>query len=177
MSTDTITACGAVAAPPAVVYAIIANYREHHPNICPPRFFRNFVVEQGGTGAGTIVRFEAVVMGRGNVMRSEITEPEPGRVLAERDIERGMYTTFTVEPKDEGRTSEVTITTRLPHRPGLVGGIASAVERAVSKRLLPPVYAEELERLAAYATSDRAPHLGANVATPVATPAPITART
>ena len=153
MSTNTLTACGAVAAPPAVVYAIIADYREHHPHICPPRFFRNFVVERGGVGAGTIVRFEAVIMGRGNVMRSEITEPEPGRVLGERDMERGTYTTFTVEPRDGGRTSEVTITTVLPVRPGFVGGIASAIERAVSKRLLPPVYREELERLATYAVS------------------------
>ena len=113
MSTNPITACSAVAAPTAVVYATIADYRESHPQIVPPNFFRNFVVEQGGVGAGTIVRFEAVVLGRGFPMRSEITEPVPGRVLAERDMERGTYTTFTVEPRDEGRTSFVTIATTL----------------------------------------------------------------
>ena len=167
MSTSPIIACGAVAAPPAAVYAILADYRDGHPRIVPPRFFRNFVVERGGVGAGTIVRFEAVVFGRGNVMRSEITEPQPGRVLAERDMDRGTYTTFTVEPKDGGLACEVTITTILPHRPGLLGRITSAIERVVSARLLPSVYAEELQRLAAYAESSVASAPAASAASNV----------
>ena len=147
MSTNPITACSVVAAPPGAVYAAIADYRESHPQIVPPNFFRNFVVERGGVGAGTIVRFEAVVFGRGFPMRSEITEPIPGRVLAERDMDRGTYTTFTVEPRDDGRSSFVTISTTFPARSGRLGGLLAGMERAFMQRLLVPMYHQELRRL------------------------------
>jgi hypothetical protein len=151
MSTNPITACGVVAAPSGAVYAAIADYRDSHPQIVPPGFFRNFVVEQGGVGAGTIVRFEAVVFGRGFPMRSEITEPIPGRVLAERDMDRGTYTTFTVEPRDDGRSSFVTISTTFPARGGTLGGLLGGVERALMQRLLVPMYHQELRRLEHFA--------------------------
>lgn len=153
MSTNPITACSVVAAPPGAVYAAIADYREGHPQIVPPRFFRNFVVEQGGVGAGTIVRFEAVVLGRAHPMRAEITEPIPGRVLAERDMDRGTYTTFTVEPRDDGRSSFVTITTTFPARRGPLAGLLGGIERAFMQRLLLPIYHQELRRLEHYAKS------------------------
>ena len=158
MSTNPITACSALAAPPGAVYAAIADYRESHPQIVPPGFFRNFVVEQGGVGAGTIVRFEAVVFGRGVPMRSEITEPIPGRVLAERDMDRGTYTTFTVEPRDDGRASFVTITTTFPTRGGALGGLLGAIERAFMQRLLVPMYHQELRRLEHYAQKSAVTH-------------------
>jgi hypothetical protein len=151
MSTNPITVCSALAAPPGAVYAAIADYRDSHPHIVPPKFFRNFVVEQGGVGAGTIVRFEAVVFGRGHPMRSEITEPIPGRVLAERDIDRGTYTTFTVESRDDGRSSFVTISTTFPARGGPLGRLVGGLERAFMQRLLVPMYHEELRRLEAFA--------------------------
>lgn len=158
MSTNPITACGVVAAPPGVVYAALADYRESHPQIVPPKFFRNFVVERGGVGAGTIVRFEAVVFGRGHPMRSEITEPVPGRILAERDMDRGTYTTFTVESRDDGRASFVTISTTFPAREGRLGRLLGGVERTFMQRLLVPMYHEELRRLEAFAQkSARAP--------------------
>ena len=168
MSTNPITVCSALAAPPGAVYAAIADYRDSHPHIVPPKFFRNFVVEQGGVGAGTIVRFEAVVFGRGHVMRSEITEPIPGRVLAERDIDRGTYTTFTVDSRDDGRASFVTISTTFPARSGPLGGLLGGLERAFMQRLLVPMYHEELRRLEAFAQkSGTAPP-----ATPSANPRP-----
>ena len=153
MSTNPITACSVVAAPPGAVYAAIADYRDSHPQIVPPKFFRNFVVERGGVGAGTIVRFEAVVFGRGHPMRSEITEPVPGRILAERDMDRGTYTTFTVESRDDGRASFVTISTTFPMRAGRLGRLLGGLERAFMQRLLVPMYHEELRRLEAYAKS------------------------
>jgi hypothetical protein len=111
-------------------------------------------------------------MGAGNRLRIEVLEPEPGRVLVERYFDSGNVTTFTVEPRDEGRRCHVTIATALGGQ-----GLRGAVERMISRRILPPVFAEELARLEAYATgtgpfASRAPAAAAPAdATRVATPA------
>ena len=52
-----------VPAPPAEVYAILADYTEGHPHILPSAYFRNIEVEEGGVGAGTRIRFEMTVLG------------------------------------------------------------------------------------------------------------------
>ena len=52
-----------IAAPPAAVYAVLADYRNHHPHILPQQYFHNFVVEEGGQGAGTIFRTDVHVFG------------------------------------------------------------------------------------------------------------------
>jgi hypothetical protein len=49
-----VVASAHIAAAPAQVYAIIANYREGHPRILPKEF-SGLTVEQGGIGAGTII--------------------------------------------------------------------------------------------------------------------------
>jgi hypothetical protein len=45
-----------IKAPPEPVYAVIGDYNESHPAILPKRVFSGLVVEQGGIGAGTVVR-------------------------------------------------------------------------------------------------------------------------
>jgi hypothetical protein len=87
------------------------------------------------------------VMGRTQIYRAAITEPEPGRVLVETDLTIGAVTTFTVDPIEEGRKSRVTISTELQVRRGLLG----MLERAVTTRILRPVYIHELENLASLA--------------------------
>lgn len=133
-------------APPHVLYAIIADYRTRHPRILPRPPFESLTVERGGTGAGTVIRVGIRLLGRLQSYRATVTEPEPGRVLVETN-ENGYATSFTVDPRAGGTSAKVTIATRLSGR----GGIVGALERHFVTWLLRPVYARELESLAAVA--------------------------
>ena len=55
-------------------------------------------VEKGGKGAGTVIRVLMNVLGVDRTYYMEVSEPEPGRVLAETDQDAGVTTTFTVKP-------------------------------------------------------------------------------
>jgi hypothetical protein len=147
MPAHRVSASAEVKAPAEKVYAIIADYRHGHPQIVPRPPFGRIEVEQGGFGAGTVIRFPIRVMGRTQICRAAITEPEPGRVVVETDLAIGAVTTFTVDPIEEGRKSRVTISTELQVRRGLLG----MLERAVTTRFLRPVYIRELENLASLA--------------------------
>ena len=136
-----------------LAYAIIADYRDGHPHILPKPPFVSLEVERGGTGAGTVIRCQMRVLGRTRTFRAEITEPDPGRVLVETDVDSGTVTTFTVDPVGNG--SRVTITTDIECRDGLLG----RVERFIVTRLLQPLYVREIEQLGAVA-SERAKSIG-----------------
>ena len=112
-------------------------------------------MEQGGTGEGTVIRFQMRVFGQMRTFRAAITEPEPGRVLVETDLDTGTTTTFTVVPTEDRRTSRVIIITDMETHGGLFG----CVERFLVTRLLRPVYQWEIERLEAVA-SERAKNEG-----------------
>jgi hypothetical protein len=142
---------GVVRAAPARVYGILADYRDGHPHVVPRPPFGEILVEEGGVGAGTVIRFDMRLMGRTHRARGVVAEPEPGRVLAE-TYEDGSVTTFTVEPCDEGRHARVTITTDVPTRGWLLG----MIERWLVTRLLRPVYVRELALLAAFAEKGEA---------------------
>jgi len=130
------------------VYSLIANYNDGHPRILPKQF-TSLVVEQGGVGAGTVIRFQMSLFGRRQTFRAAITEPEPGRVLVETDLNgNGAVTTFTVNPGGAPADSHVTISTELPVR----GGFLGKVERTATTMLLRPIYLKELENLARVAT-------------------------
>jgi hypothetical protein len=147
--THVITATSLVPAPPQRVYSIIADYRDGHPNILP-RQFSEMTVEEGGVGAGTVIRFKLRVLGRTQTFRAAITEPQPGRVLVETDLDtNGAVTTFTVEPGPSPEQSRVTIMTELPVRSGFLG----MLERVLSTRLLHPIYIRELDLLASFASN------------------------
>jgi hypothetical protein len=138
-----VTAEAVIDAPAELAYAVIADYRDGHPLIIPRPPFVSLEVEQGGTGAGTVIRFQMRIFGRTRTFRAAITEPEPGRVLAETDLDTEAVTTFTVVPVEADRKSRVIITTDLETRGGLLG----AMERFLVTRLLRPVYRREIERL------------------------------
>ena len=130
------------------VYSLISNYNDGHPRILPKQF-SGLVVEQGGVGAGTIIRFQMSVFGRKQTFRAAITEPDPGRVLVETDLDsNGAVTTFTVNPGGAPADSNVTIATEMPVRTGFLGKI----ERAMTTMLLRPLYVKELQNLARVAT-------------------------
>ena len=109
MPSHSVSVTGTVSAPAARGYAIIADYRDGHPRIIPKPPFGELIVEKGGVGAGTVIRFTMKIMGRWMTSRSEISEPEPGRVLVETDLDGKAVSTFIVEPA--GDATKVTITT------------------------------------------------------------------
>lgn len=130
------------------VYSLISNYNDGHPRILPKQF-SSLVVEQGGVGAETIIRFQMSVFGKKQTYRAAITEPEPGRVLVETDLDaNGAVTTFTVNPGSAPADSHVTISTELRVR----GGFLGKIEKTLSTLLLRPIYVKELENLARVAT-------------------------
>jgi hypothetical protein len=126
------------------VYTIIADYRDGHPHILPKPHFVCLAVEQGGVGAGTVIRFQMRLMGRIQTFRAAITEPEPGRVLMETDMQTGAVTTFAVESRADAQHAAVTITTTTTVRDGLLGRL----EAWLTTRLLRPIYMQELAQLA-----------------------------
>ncbi len=146
MAVRQFSASALIHAPPQDLYAIIADYRQGHPKILPQPPFVSLDVEQGGTRSGTVIRVHMRVLGRLQMFRSVITEPEPGRVLVETN-DNGYVTTFTVEPRADGQQAYVTIATEMTGRAGILG----AVEGWLVPRLLRPVYVKELAQLAAVA--------------------------
>jgi hypothetical protein len=146
MARHQISATARIPAPAPALYAIIADYQQGHPQIIPRPPFVSLTVEQGGSGAGTAIRFEIRVMGQLQTIRSLVSEPEPGRVLVETN-DNGSVTTFTVDPRGDGQ-AEVTIATEM----GVRDGVAGAIERWMATRLLRPVYQRELAQLAEVAT-------------------------
>jgi Polyketide cyclase / dehydrase and lipid transport len=139
-----ISASAVIPARQERVYSLIANYQDGHARILPKQF-SNLMVEQGGVGAGTVIRFQMSVFGKKQTFRASITEPEAGRVLVETDLDaNGAVTTFTVNPGTAPADSHVTISTELPVKSGFLG----VVERKLSALLLRPIYVKELQNLA-----------------------------
>jgi len=148
MTTIRVSSTATVDARPQTVYAIIADYHEGHPRIIPEKHFSDLTVETGGIGAGTIIRFSVRLLGAVRTVRAEISEPSPGRVLVETDLETGARTSFTVEPANGGNRSIVTIET-VWTTPGLRGRI----ERMLAPAALRRIYVEELKMLNEVASS------------------------
>lgn len=137
-----------IEAPAQEVYAILADYRTHHPHILPANAFKRLVVEEGGIGAGTVFAAEMVALGRTQHFRMRVTEPEPGHVLAEHDLSKELVTTFTVTPLDVGRCTVTIATTWQP-----AGGIMGWVERLTTPSFMRRIYRAELAQLNRYAQS------------------------
>ena len=128
------------------MYAAIADYRQHHPHIVPPEYFRGLEVLEGGVGAGTRTRVEMRVLGMARRFEQVVTEPEPGRIVMEANQDGSGVTTFTVDTAEGGESAHVTIATDLVSRPGIAG----LLERLFTSAMLPRIYRKELVRLEAY---------------------------
>ena len=146
MAPHRFSASALIHARPQDLYAIIADYHHGHLQIIPRPPFISLEVEQGGTGAGTVFRAQMRVLGQLQTFRGVVSEPEPGRVLAE-VYDSGYVTTFAVEPRADGQHAYVTILTEIPGG----NGIRGMLERWLAPRILRPVYVRELAQLAAVA--------------------------
>ena len=141
---DRIEASRRIKASPADIYNLIADYRDGHRRIVPPRAFLWLAVEEGGVGAGTKIRFAMRVLGMTREALGVVTEPEPGRLLVETYPETGDVTSFRVTPAAADGESDVVIATDLKTR----GGIGGKIQASMAGRLLRPLYDEELQRIA-----------------------------
>lgn len=147
MSDIHIQVSATIDASPEVIYAILTDYHEGHVAILPKKYFAGITVLEGGQGAGTIIDVRMQVMGVEQELHLEVSEPEPDRVLVERDQAAGVLTTFTVDPMEGGKSSRVTIATQAKASPGLRGWIEKLVNPAIIRR----IYREELQQLDDYA--------------------------
>ena len=140
-----------VAAPPAVVYGIFADYHVKHPSVLPPGHLFDLVVEEGGTGAGTVFRIKTQALGQTRALRAVVSEPEPGRVLVERELPEGkpggITTTFRVEPAAGG--SQVTITTEWTR-----AGLGGLVDRLLTVPAMRRIYEKEMALVAQVARAE-----------------------
>jgi hypothetical protein len=140
----TVKAEALLQAPSEEVYTTIADYRQGHPKILPKEFY-DLQVEQRGYGAGTIFRFNMRVLGAEYSYYQRASEPEPGRVLVEQDIDspQQVTTTFRVMPLEQGQKSHVEISTTMHTGPGVRG----LVERILVSMIFPRIYQKELKLL------------------------------
>ena len=146
MATITVTRKRTVAVSAAVIYPLIADYRNHHVHFLPLAF-KHYRVEQGGYGAGTVFSFATTGLGQRRDFRMTAEEPDPGRVLIERDTLSPLVTTWKVSPIGEG--CSVTVSTVFPSQDGFAGRL----ERLVLPLSMRAIYADELRRLERYAIS------------------------
>jgi polyketide cyclase/dehydrase/lipid transport protein len=144
MAKHSLSASKLISSPTQIVYDLIADYRNGHPRILPTPYFVSLEVEQGGYGAGTVINFQMKLMGRIQSFHSRITEPEPGRILVETDMNTGAVTTFTVDPRSATEEAFVTFTTTTDVPNGLIGKI----QGWLTTQLLRPIYLKELDQLA-----------------------------
>ena len=145
---------------PEDAYTTIADYRQGHPDILPKENLYDLQVEQGGYGAGTIIRFKARILGVEQSFYQRVSEPQPGRVLVEQDIDsvQNESVTFTVTPLEQGQKSHVEISMTLNLSPGVKG----LVERVVVPIIFPPVFRKELKLLEAVTQKRGTPLITSN---------------
>ena len=144
MSKHSVSASALISAPAQRVYGLIADYHNGHPRILPRPYFVSLEVEEGGYGAGTVINFQMQLMGRIQSFHATVTEPKPGHILVETDMNTGTVTTFTVDPRLDGQEAFVTITTTMIVPEGLFGQI----QGWLTTQLLRPIYKKELDQLA-----------------------------
>lgn len=142
--------------PATTAYGLIADYRNGHPRILPPRVFLGLDVESGGRGAGTVIRFRMKLAGVARTVRAAVAEPEPGRVLTETDLDTGAVTSFTVDAAPDGRSCHVTIATVWQ-----ASGFTGLLARWLAPRMLRRVYADELAQLERVGRAGGPPREGA----------------
>src|SRR5262245_59122565 len=150
MPTVIIAVSSAVPSAAQKIYTVIADYVGHHQQILPRNYFRSVVVEAGGVGAGTVFRADMDVYGNKSSFHMKVSEPQPGRVIQESDLNSDFFTTFTIEPNGADQ-STVTITSQWERPTGLKSWLESTMRTWVMKR----IYREELAQLAQYVATLR----------------------
>ncbi len=138
-------------ASPKDIYAIIADYRVGHQAILPREYFDSMIVEEGGFGAGTVIRLKLTVFGQKYTYHQRVTEPEPGHLLVETDINTDDSTKFIIEPV-EAHWTRVTISADF----ALEKGFKGLMQRVFQPMIVRKMFTLELNNLKQY-VSEHAP--------------------
>ena len=148
-----VRASAVLDAHPEDVYGTIADYQHGHLNILPKESLYDLQVEQGGYGAGTMIRFKMKAFGVEQSFYQRVSEPEPGRVLVEQDIDsvQNVITIFTVDPVEDEQKSHVEIATTMNTSPGFKGFVERIIVPIINRQL----YRKELRLLEAVAQKRR----------------------
>lgn len=135
-----------IAAPPEEVYAVLADYRHGHPHILPKKYISQFQVVSGGQGAGTLLRYQMRILGFERPRQAVVAEPEPGRLLVERETPSSLVTTYAVTPANNGLHTHVQIAAHWEPARTLSGKL----EQAFYPSLLRQLFTYELDTLAKF---------------------------
>ena len=134
----------------ADVYNVIADYEVGHQAILPRPPFDEMIIKKGSFGAGTEIVLHMSGMGLKYTYHQRVSEPEPGRIILETEINTGQWTQFTVDPID-ANTSRVTIKSYMPMK-NTVRGFIESLTFPLS---VPPVFKKELNLLNDYMQSQQ----------------------
>jgi len=133
-----------IPASPETVYQLLADYRVGHPSILPKPYFADLRVVEGGYGDGTLIEVDMEVFGVKRSMRMQVSEPEPGHILAEKDVDTGTETEFIFEAQGEG--CSLTIRTKMNFADGLGGYLEKLTTPMITRR----IYRMELQNIVAH---------------------------
>ncbi|MGD8191217.1 hypothetical protein ACQCN2_14655 [Brevibacillus ginsengisoli] len=150
MSSYNVKESREIEAEPEFIYNLLRNYVDGHPKILPVQYFDSLEIEQGGYGEGTVVKVQTKAMGLKQQMRLTVSEPVPGEVLQEEDVDLGLVTHFHIVPLTSQK-SKVTIQTTWIQKNGLMGIIEKWFIRFIAKKM----YQEELELINTYCLENK----------------------
>lgn len=136
-----------IQAPREVLYKIISDYNEHHPQILPKPPFDKLIVTKGGVGEGTEFKFNSK-MGPFDMWASSIVkEIQPGYLLEEREVQNKFVTHFTLIPEADGVLFKIS-----SEFFGIPRILVSLIKATYGKTLL-KTFNQELELIEKYALS------------------------
>lgn len=131
------------------VYNIVIDMEEHRRIL--PKQFESLDVLKGGKGAGTIFRLNMNVMGNRSSLEMTITEPEPGRIVQERDETADVTTTWMLTPVEGGNRCLIQLTSKFRSKPGFAG----IVERLIIPPVIRSIYRRELDNINEYLSTGK----------------------
>ncbi|WP_257350664.1 SRPBCC family protein [Pseudalkalibacillus decolorationis] len=144
MKTYCVAASKMIEASPERVYQVISDMDEHRNFL--PKEFESVVIEKGGIGEGTVFRLNLNVMGKRSTNVMTISEPEPGRVIIEKDAVAGITTIWTISPGQDDKHCDLQLVSEIRKKPGFAG----LVERILTPYIFRSIYKRELDQLNAY---------------------------
>ena len=97
-----------IEASPGEVFQALSDYETKRPRMLTPHYL-DYVIQQGGRGNGTIIRYRLKAAGRQRPYEMHIEETVKGQILTERDKGSSLVTRWSVLPVAGGQKSKVSI--------------------------------------------------------------------
>jgi hypothetical protein len=124
------------------IFALLSDYKVQRPKILTPNF-RNYHIEKGGKGNGTVVSYRLHAASRERPYHMQVEETIKDQILTERDTNSSLVTTWSLFPERRGAATRVRITTEWEGSKG-IGGF---FERTFAPLGLKNIYGKMLQAL------------------------------